>query len=215
MTTIVLVEDETMVRLGLRELIEAEGDLEVVGEAADGVDALAVVQRARPEVVVMDIRLPALDGIEATRRIVALPDPPAVLLLTTFGSDQYLLEGLRAGASGFFLKSASPEQLAEAIRTVASGESIVSPRMTRALIDRIVGVEPRSGQSLDMLSARELEVLEWIARGASNHEIARQLHLALPTVKSHVRHILAKLGVPNRLQLIVLARSSGLGASSS
>lgn len=215
-TSVVIVEDEAMVRAGLRQLLDAEGDLNVVGEAADGHEAQEVVRALQPEVVVMDVRLPKMDGIEATRQLTRLRRPPAVLLLTTFGSEQAMLEGLRAGASGFFLKSARPEQLADAVRTVASGESIVVPAMTRALVERAVRTAPQSAPPAPErppagLSAREREVLECLASGDSNADIARKLYLSPSTVKSHVRHLIAKLGVTTRSQAVAVARGATSG----
>lgn len=213
-TTVVIVEDEAMVRAGLRQLLEAEDDLSVVAEAGDGLEAQEVVRDLRPEVVVMDVRLPKLDGIEATRRLVDLEQPPAVLLLTTFGSERAMIEGLRAGASGFFLKSARPEQLADAVRSLAAGEYVVAPAMTRALVGRAVRTpdDPpgtaREGAPTAALSTRELQVLQRIASGDSNAAIAQNLYLSTSTVKSHVRHIMAKLGVKTRAQAIAAARAA-------
>jgi DNA-binding NarL/FixJ family response regulator len=208
-TTVALVEDEALVRAGLRELIDGEADLKVVGEATNGADACELVRRARPDVVVMDVRLPVIDGIEATRRIRASEHSPAILLLTTFGLEGSLMEGLRAGASGFLLKSATPEQLVDAIRVVASGDSIVSPRMTRCLIELAVERSTPPAPDLSSLSQRELDVLRLMTGGYSNAQIASELHLALPTVKSHVRHLLAKLGLRTRLQVVLAAQSAG------
>jgi DNA-binding NarL/FixJ family response regulator len=209
-TTIVVVEDESLVRAGLKELIEGEDDLVVVGEACDGIEALAVISEAEPDVVVMDVRMPGLDGTEVTRRLLAYPKPPAVLLLTTFGVEESLLDGLRAGASGFLLKSTTAEQFLDAIRVVAAGDSIVSPKLTRSLVQHVIarGAEPAS--ELSKLSDRERDVLKLVARGLSNAEIAQNLELALPTVKSHIRHILAKLGLRSRLQAVLAAQTGGL-----
>lgn len=212
-TSIVIVEDEAMMRAGLRQLLDAEVDLSVVGEATNGLEAQRVVGSLRPDVVVMDVRLPDIDGITATRELTAQHGRrPAVLLLTTFGSEQAMTDGLRAGASGFFLKSAGPEQLAAAIRSVAAGESIVAPALTGALIRRAVGSSEPDRTPVASLSAREQEVLHCMAEGASNADIARNLFLAGPTVKSHVRHIMAKLGAASRIQAVLIARTAGLGA---
>jgi DNA-binding NarL/FixJ family response regulator len=213
-TSVVVVEDEAMVRAGLCQLLDAEADLSVVGEAGDGLEAQHLVQALRPDVVVMDVRLPNVDGIEATRRLIGLPSPPAVLLLTTFGSEKAMIEGLRAGASGFFLKSARPEQLADAVRVVAAGECIVAPAMTRALVDRAVHTAggpaalAQERPASTVLSTRERDVLRRVASGDSNSAIAETLCLSPSTVKSHVRHIIAKLGVKTRTQAIVAARTA-------
>jgi DNA-binding NarL/FixJ family response regulator len=209
LTTIVLVEDESLIRAGLRQLVDGEDDLEIVGEASDGAEALDVVAKRQPDVVVMDVRMPRLDGIEVTRRVQAYPKPPAVLLLTTFGVKSSLIEGLRAGAAGFLLKSASPEQFLEAIRVVGAGDSIVSPKLTRTLVEHALDQSAEPSADLSSLSERERDVLRLVAKGQSNTEIAQMLHLALPTVKSHIRHILAKLGM-SRLQAVLAARSAGM-----
>lgn len=213
--SVVIVEDEAMMRAGLRQLLDAEEDLCVVGEAADGVEAEEVVGTTRPDVVVMDVRLPGMNGIAATRRLTARPGyRPAVLLLTTFGSEEAMIDGLRAGAAGFFLKSASPEQVAGAIRSVAAGDSVVAPVLTAALVRRAVGAPEPRRSPLTGLSAREQEVLRCMAQGDSNGDIARKLYLAAPTVKSHVRHIMAKLGATSRVQAVLIARSAGVGQES-
>lgn len=211
-TSVVVVEDEAMVRAGLRQLLEAESDLSVVGEAGDGVQAQDVVRDLQPDVVVMDVRLPRLDGIEATRQLVALERPPAVLLLTTFGSEQAMIEGLRAGASGFFLKSSRPEQLARAVRALAAGECTVAPAMMRALVERAVRTPdgpPAAPErpAAPAWSTRERDILRRIAAGDSNAAIAQNLYLSPSTVKSHVRHIIAKLGVKGRTQAIIAANA--------
>jgi DNA-binding NarL/FixJ family response regulator len=208
-TSVVLVEDESLIRAALRQLVDGEDDHEIVGEASNGVEALGVVAGQQPDVVVMDIRMPGLDGIEVTRRIQRYQKPPAVLLLTTFGAKTALLEGLRAGAAGFLLKSATPEQFLEAIRVVGAGDNIVSPKLTRALVEQALERVTEPNADLSSLSERERDVLRLIGRGESNADIAHALDLALPTVKSHVRHILAKLGV-SRMQAMLAARSAGL-----
>lgn len=218
MTSIVLVEDESLVRAGLRELIDGESDLEVVGEACDGRDALEIIARTTPDVVVMDVRMPGIDGTEVARRVVTNSHPPAVLLLTTFGTQAALIDGMRAGARGFLLKSATPEQFVEAIRTVARGDTIVSPKLTAGLVQQALGRPPESpgaAPELARLSDRERDVLMLVTRGQSNAEIAKALDVALPTVKSHVRHILAKLGLRNRLQAVIAAQDAGLASSAS
>jgi DNA-binding NarL/FixJ family response regulator len=196
-------------------MLEAEDDLEVVGEAGDGIAAIEEAFAVRPDVVVMDIRMPRLDGIEATRRILAqAASPPKVLVLTTFDLDEYVWEALRAGAGGFLLKDAAPRQIADAVRTVAVGESIVAPAVTRRLVERFVRT-PLAGTSTQSarfaeLTDRELEVVVLVARGLSNREIAGRLYLSEATVKTHVTRILAKLGLRDRVQAVVLAYESGL-----
>lgn len=208
-TTVVIVEDEPLLRAGLRELLAAEDDLAVVGTAGDGPEALDVVDSTNPDVALVDIRLPFLDGIEVTRRITGNEGSPRVLLLTTFGSEEYLIEGLRAGASGFLLKSASPEEVIAAIRTVAAGESVVAPALTSALIERAVRTQPKR-RELPVLSPREVDVLRLLASGRSDKAIARSLGVALPTVKSHVHRVLSKLDVSSRTQAALAAREAGL-----
>jgi DNA-binding NarL/FixJ family response regulator len=208
---LVIADDQGIVRGGLRMILAAAG-LDVVGEAADGRAAIDLVATLKPDVVLMDIRMPVLDGIEATRRIVR--DQPAVriLILTTYGADEYVYEALRAGAAGFLLKMDSPPRLVDAVRVVAAGEALLAPEITRRLIDRYVQ-EARTGAPsprLADLTAREREVLGLIARGMSNLEIARELYLGEGTVKSHVVRILAKLGVRDRVQAVVFAYENGV-----
>jgi DNA-binding NarL/FixJ family response regulator len=214
MTTRVLIaDDQSMVRHGFRMIIDAEPDLEVVAEAADGEQACAACGRFTPHVVLMDIRMPMVDGLEATRRILAGDDPPRVIILTTFDVDEYVFESLRAGASGFLLKNSSPEQLVQAIRLVARGEALLDPGVTRRVIERFSEWGGRQGEApaeLEELTAREREVLELIARGLSNAEIAERLVVAPGTVKTHVAKVLSKLGLRDRTQAVVFAYEHGL-----
>lgn len=211
---VAIVDDQAMVRAGFRMILDAEADLTVVAEAADGRDAVAMVERAQPDVVLMDVRMPVLDGIEATRAIRAsVTRPPAVLMLTTFDLDDHVYAALRAGAAGFLLKDATPEDLIHAIRVVAAGDALLAPSVTRRLIDDIArrpGGATRELADLEQLTDRELEVLRLIARGFSNAEIAAQLYLGEATVKTHVGRILMKLKVRDRVQAVVLAYESGL-----
>jgi DNA-binding NarL/FixJ family response regulator len=206
---VVLVDDQTLVRSGFRMILKDEPGIEVVGEAADGRQAIAAVRELRPDVVLMDIRMPNLDGLEATRRILAEPDPPRVLVLTTFDLDEYVFATLRAGASGFLLKDAPEEQLTAAIRVAADGGALFSPSVTRKLIERFAGhADPPPG--LAELTEREREVLRLLARGLSNAEIAAQLVVSEHTVKTHVARVLMKLDLRDRTQAVVLAYESGL-----
>jgi DNA-binding NarL/FixJ family response regulator len=214
--SILIADDQALVRTGFRMILEAEHDLRVVAEARDGNEAVDAVRRSRPDVVLMDIRMPRLDGLEATRRILAgaTAATPRVLMLTTFDLDEYVYEALRAGASGFLLKDAPPEQLVAGIRAVASGESLLAPTVTRRLIesflqDRRPAAPP---SALDELTEREHEVLLLIARGLSNTEIAAELVVSMPTVKTHVARILSKLNLRDRVQAVVLAYEVGLVA---
>jgi DNA-binding NarL/FixJ family response regulator len=213
MIRVLVVDDQALVRGGFRSILETQPDIDVVGEAEDGQDAVEQCATALPDVVLMDIRMPRLDGLAATATIVAAPSPPKVLILTTFDLDGYVYQALRAGASGFLLKSAPPRELADAIRTIASGDALLSPSITRRLIEDYV-TRPRQqlspGVEFDRLTPREAEVLRLIARGFSNAEIAARLHLSEPTVKTHVTRMLAKLSVRDRVQAVVLAYESGL-----
>jgi DNA-binding NarL/FixJ family response regulator len=205
-----LADDQSLVRAGFRMILRAEPDLEVVGEAADGLEAVELARSLRPDIVLMDIRMPVLDGIEATRRVTALDPAPRVLVLTTFDLDEYVYESLRAGASAFLLKDAPEQQLVAAVRVVADGGSLFSPSVTRRLIEefaRPVAVE--SPVHVD-LTARELEVLRLVARGYSNAELAAELVVSEHTAKTHVASILQKLGLRNRVQAVVFAYESGL-----
>jgi DNA-binding NarL/FixJ family response regulator len=209
---VLLADDQTLVRDGFRSILEREPDIEVVGEAGDGREAVEAARRLRPGVVLMDIRMPTMDGLEATRRLSADPDPPRVLVVTTFDRDEYVYEALKAGASGFLLKDVRSGQLTEAIRTVAAGESLLSPAITRRLIEDYVR-RPPPGQSpsqLALLTGRELEVLRLVARGLSNQEIAATLVVSEHTARTHVGNILSKLGLRDRVQAVVLAYECGL-----
>jgi DNA-binding NarL/FixJ family response regulator len=214
-TKVLVVDDEALLRTAFSSLIDAEDDLDVAGEAADGRQAVELAASLAPDVVVMDVRMPVMDGIEATRQITAgrAERAPRVLILTTFDLDEYVFEALRAGASGFALKSRPLEELLSAIRTVAAGEALLAPSVTRRLIahftegDRTPRKAPRG---LDELTEREREVLSLVARGLSNAELAETLHVSLPTAKTHVSRILTKLGARDRTQLVVLAYESGL-----
>lgn len=203
---IVIADDDPLVRMGLRAIVGSEADWEVVGEAGDGAVAVEVVERERPDIVLMDVRMPGVDGLEATRRIVCAEDSPKVLVLTTFEVDEYVFEAMRAGASGFVLKRVPPKELIEAVRIVASGESLLFPSSTRAVIERFAVGDARS---LPELTERELEVLRQLARGRSNQEIATDFFVSLETVKSHVASILMKLGVRDRTQAVIVAYESG------
>ncbi|MBD7998485.1 response regulator transcription factor [Oerskovia gallyi] len=219
MTKVLLVDDQALVRMGFRLLLESADGIEVVGEAADGGTAIDQVRALRPDVVVMDVRMPGVNGIDATRDIVAEHPAVRVLVLTTFDLDEYAFAALRAGASGFLLKDAGPAELVAAVRTVASGDAVVSPRVTRRMLDLFAGRFPESGAAPEIdaphpllggLTPRETDVLHSIAEGRSNAEIAELLFLSETTVKTHVGRILAKLGVRDRLQAVVLAYESGL-----
>jgi DNA-binding NarL/FixJ family response regulator len=211
--TILVADDHHLARSGLRAMLAAHDDLDVVGEAEDGATAVEQALQLRPDVVVMDIRMPRLDGIEATRRLRAQPGSPQVLVMTTFDLDEYVYEALRAGASGFMLKDAPPSQLAEAVRTVAAGETLLAPAVTKRLVERFVR-RPAPGaaeqERLAELTEREHEVLRLIARGLSNGEIAARLYLSEATVKTHVTRILAKLDLRDRVQAVVFAYEIGL-----
>lgn len=211
MIRVALVDDDALIREGLRMIIEQAGDLEVVATAGNGEEALRVASEHRPDVMLMDVRMPVLDGIEATRRITDSDDAPRVIILTTFELDEYVFEALRAGASGFLLKRTEPEQLVGAIRVVAGGEALLSPSVTRRLIEEFTRRPPvGTGERLANLTEREREVLLLIARGLSNQELAEQLFIADNTVKTHVKRIFTKLGARDRAQAIVMAYESGL-----
>jgi len=211
-TTVVLVDDQTLVRDGLRLILELAG-IEVVGEAGDGAAGVDLVKGLRPDVVLMDIRMPGVDGIEATRRIAAGPAPTRVLVLTTFDEDSLVYEALRAGAAGFLLKDAGRERLVDAVRTTAAGGSPMAPSVVQRLVGHYVERPPAGivgSTATQALSEREREVLALVGAGLSNGEIAERLVVSMATVKTHVRHILAKLGLRDRVQAVVLAHESGL-----
>jgi DNA-binding NarL/FixJ family response regulator len=215
---LVVVDDQPLLRTGFRMILAAERDMTVVGEAGDGVEAVREVARLQPDVVLMDIRMPNMDGVEATRRITAAggPEGPRVLILTTFDLDEYVLAAIRAGASGFLLKDVPPEELAAAIRIVASGEALLAPSVTRRLLDRFAelpppgGVPSRQPSGLADLTEREHEVFTLIGRGLSNQEIAERLFLGETTVKTHVSRVFAKLELRDRVQAVVLAYETGI-----
>lgn len=229
--TIVLADDQELVRAGFRVILESEPGFRVVGEAADGAGAVEAVQQVRPDVVCLDVQMPGVDGLEAARRIAALPDPPAVLILTTFDSDDALFQALEAGASGFLLKNASPERLIDAVRTVAAGDALLAPDVTRRVISRATAsaaVQPSATTTAttattdttattgdDALAAaglteRETEVLRLLARGLSNAEIAGELYVGDATVKTHVSNVLQKLALRDRIQAVVWAFEHGV-----
>ncbi|HJP77956.1 MAG TPA: response regulator transcription factor [Pseudonocardiaceae bacterium] len=210
--TVLIADDQTLVRTGLRAIIESEPGMTVVGEAADGATAVEAARRLRPDVVLMDIRMPGLDGVAATKALVGRDTTIKVLILTTFHVDEYVAEALRAGASGYLLKDATGDQMVEAVRVIAAGEAMLAPAVTRRLLERMsAGPSYLDGAELRArLSARETDVLLLVARGLSNAEIGAALHLAETTVKTHVQSILAKLGVRDRLQAAVAAYDAGL-----
>jgi DNA-binding NarL/FixJ family response regulator len=213
--SVLIVDDQALVRAGFRMILEAEEDVEVIGEAADGREAVEEARRLKPDVVLMDVRMPDIDGIEATRRLLADDESEAkIVMLTTFDMDEYVYDALRAGASGFLLKDVPPEQLVSGIRAVANGDALLAPAVTRRVIEEFVRRPPSSAQTvpavLGELTVRELEVLKLIARGRSNAEIASELFVSETTVKTHVANVLRKLDVRDRVQAVVLAYESGL-----
>jgi DNA-binding NarL/FixJ family response regulator len=211
--SVLIVDDQALVRAGFRMILDAEEDIEVAGEAADGADAVAEAQRLRPDVILMDVRMPQVDGIEATRRLLADGLDTKVVMLTTFDMDEYVYDALRAGASGFLLKDVPPEQLVSGIRAVAQGDALLAPSVTRRVIEEFVRRPPSTRSvppALEELTARELEVLKLVAKGLSNAEIAKELFVSETTVKTHVAHVLTKLGVRDRVQAVVLAYECGL-----
>ena len=214
MTSVVIVDDQGMVRAGFRSLLEAEPDLEVVGEATNGAEAVEVVSRLQPDVTLMDIRMPVLDGIAATRILLERGCRTRVLVLTTFDLDEYVFEALRAGASGFLLKDAPAEELSAAIRVVAAGDSLLAPGVTRRVIDAFLRrpAEPTRAKDrrLALLTPRELEVLGLLARGLANVDIAQRLFVSEGTTKTHVSNVLAKLGLRDRVQAVVFAYETGV-----
>ncbi|MFI8425453.1 response regulator [Streptomyces sp. NPDC085460] len=220
MTTVLIADDQPMQRFGFRMLLESQDDMTVVGEAANGTEAVRQVADHHPDVVLMDIRMPGLDGIEATRRIIAAGARTRVLIITTFDLDEYAYDGLRAGASGFLVKDAQPEELLAGVRAVAAGDAVVAPSLTRRLLDTYIhhlppspsstAVPPRQDPRLSGLTEREHEILTVIGQGWTNTEIAERLHLAESTVKTHVGRILAKTGARDRVQAVILAYDTGL-----
>lgn len=212
MIRILVVDDQALIRSGFGLILENEDDFEVVGEAADGEEAIASVRSSSPDVVLMDVRMPRMDGVEATRRIKDVSDAK-VLILTTFDLDEYVFEAVRAGASGFLLKDVPPDDLVDAIRIVARGDALIEPRMTKKLLDEFARSSTRSRSrpsGLDQLTSRESEVLALVAKGLSNSEIADALFISDTTVKTHVTHILTKLNLRDRVQVVVLAYEAGL-----
>ncbi len=219
MTSLLIADDQALVRVGLRKILESEPEMTVVGEAADGEDAVSAARQLRPDVVLMDIRMPVLDGIEATRRIVRTQPGTRVLILTTFGLDTYVYDALRAGASGFMLKDAPPEEIAAAVRIVASGDALLAPTVTRAVIEefsrRPPAQTPAPPAAVAELTPREREVLDLLARGLSNPEICEQLVISEATAKTHVARILQKLDLRDRVQAVIYAYETGLVAPGS
>jgi len=214
MTSIVIADDQALVRVGLQKILDAEPDLTVIGEATDGEDAVALARRLRPDVVLMDIRMPVLDGIEATRRIIAARPATRVVILTTFGLDEYIYESLRAGASGFLLKDSPPEEIAAAVHIVARGEALLAPAVTRTVIEEFARTRPTEPTPLptavEELTSREREVLDLLARGLSNPEICTQLVISEATVKTHVARILQKLDLRDRVQAVIYSYEHGI-----
>jgi DNA-binding NarL/FixJ family response regulator len=211
---VLLADDQTLVRAGFRMVLEAQPDIDVVGEAADGRQAVQATRRLRPDVVLMDIRMPVMDGIQATRELCQPDAPPAnVLILTTYDLDEYVFAALRAGACGFLLKRTSPEALVEAVRTIAAGDGLIAPAVTRRLIAefaRTPAVSAQPPRALEELTERERDVLELVARGRSNAEIAKELMVGAATVKTHVTHVLSKLGLRDRIQAVIYAYEAGM-----
>ncbi len=214
MIRVVIADDQGLVRVGLRKILDVEPDTQVVGEAKDGLEAVAAADRLRPDVVVMDIRMPSLDGIEATRRIVRSCPVVRVLMLTTFGLDNYVYESLRAGASGFMLKDAPPEQIADAVRIIANGDALLAPSITRSVIEEFArhpaAPPDQPPVAVASLTPRERQVFDLLIAGRSNPEICDRLVITDATAKTHVARILQKLGVPDRVQVVIYAYESGL-----
>jgi DNA-binding NarL/FixJ family response regulator len=218
-TTVLIADDQALVRVGLRKILDAEAETEVVGEASDGEEAVSEARRLRPDIVLMDIRMPVLDGIEATRRIVKAEPRTRVLVLTTFGLDNYVYEALHAGASGFMLKDAPPEEIGAAVGILAQGDALLAPAVTRAVIEEFVrrdpGITAPLPRAFDKLTAREQEVFDLLARGLSNPEICRELVISEATAKTHVARILQKLDLRDRVQAVIYAYETGLIAPGS
>jgi DNA-binding NarL/FixJ family response regulator len=216
MTTVLIADDQALVRVGLRKILDAEAQCDVVGEAGDGEEAVAEARRLRPDVILMDIRMPVLDGIEATRRVTAAQPNTRVLILTTFGLDNYVYDALRAGASGFMLKDAPPEEITAAVQILARGEALLAPAITRAVIEEFARHQPAPPawppRALEELTPREQEVLDLLARGLSNPEICQQLVISEATTKTHVARILQKLDLRDRVQAVIYAYENGLVA---
>ncbi len=214
MIRVLLVDDEQLVRSGLRMILQSSGDIEVVAEAADGAQAVEQVRLHRPDVVLMDIRMPTMDGLAATRQITALPDPPKIIMLTTFELDEYVHTALQHGAVGFLLKDTPPRDLLQAVRTVSAGNAMLSPTVTRRLIAEFAARGSSQAiaarKQLDALTEREREVVVAVAQGLSNAEIGKRLFMSEATVKAHVSRVLAKLGMSNRVQAAILAHDAGL-----
>ncbi|MCL2393965.1 MAG: response regulator transcription factor [Acidimicrobiaceae bacterium] len=214
MISVLLADDQSLVRAGFKALLDARDDIEVVGEASDGGAAMDLARTLRPDVILMDIRMPGLDGLEATRQMAADPQLAGVriIILTTFELDEYLFDALRFGASGFLVKDTEPADLATAVRVVAQGDSLISPSMTRKLVAEFAAraKEPRAANELDVLTEREREVMKLVADGLTNHEIAEKLYMSPATTRTHVSRAMTKLGVRDRAQLVVLAYETGL-----
>ena len=211
--TTLVADDQALVRAGLRKILEASGDIEVIAEAADGVEAVALTSDAAPDVVLLDIRMPRMDGIEAAQQILSRGQDTRVMMLTTFGLDEYVFAALKAGASGFLLKDAPPEQLIDAVRLIAAGEALLAPKITRSVIERFVAqasYDPALRQRIDALTPRESEVLRLLTRGLSNAELAGKLVVSEATIKSHIAALLVKLEVRDRVQAVIAAYESGL-----
>lgn len=215
MIRVAIADDLDMVRTGFRLILDNEDDMVVVGDATNGVEAIELCRRHRVDVILMDIRMPELDGLAATRSILDLPDPPLVLILTTFGLDEYVTEAIQAGASGFLLKDASADDLVEAVRAVAKGQAVLSPAVTRLVLDQAKGAvlpaRKRAVPGIEDLTDRERHVLQLLATGMSNAEIAGELYLSEATVKTHVGRVLTKLGVRDRVQAVIAALEAGIG----
>lgn len=217
MIRVALIDDQAMVRVGLRMILESEADIEVVGEATTGADAVDLVATCEPDVILMDVRMPGMDGLAATQAVLTADPTARIVILTTFDDDEYLYESLRVGASGFLLKSVEGDALVSAVRVIAAGEALLAPEVTRRVIERFADLTPAdatphvpSAAAIGDLSDREVEVLQLMARGLSNQEIASELFVSSTTVKTHVSHILTKLGVRDRVQAVVEAYDSGI-----